>query len=319
LNFVRVTAAARLHLGFLDLNGGLGRRFGSIGLSVDAFETEVRVRESKSFAAFGEERSRAAALAHRLAKRLGLDTSLELTVARAIPAHAGLGSGTQLALSVASAMRRLAGLPIDPREDASLLDRGERSGAGAALFERGGIVVDAGRAANTIVPPVIARLAFPAEWRIILILEPEAEGVHGEAEREAFSSLPPFPEILAAQICRLTLMQILPAVAEEDIGGFGSGVERVQEIVGDHFAPAQGGRFAGAQVRLVAERLKACGARGIGQSSWGPTGFAFAVDHEEAEFLARTARADCPPGIEIKVCRALNQGAEIVAGSRSVR
>ncbi len=26
-------APARLHLGFLDLNGGLGRRFGSLGLA----------------------------------------------------------------------------------------------------------------------------------------------------------------------------------------------------------------------------------------------------------------------------------------------
>ena len=32
---VRVVAPARLHLGFLDLNGGLGRMFGSIGLAVD--------------------------------------------------------------------------------------------------------------------------------------------------------------------------------------------------------------------------------------------------------------------------------------------
>ncbi|MBV9288943.1 MAG: GHMP kinase, partial [Hyphomicrobiales bacterium] len=223
----------------------------------------------------------------------------------------------QLALTVASAMRAFADLPIDPRADARLLDRGERSGAGAALFERGGIVVDAGRGANTVVPPVVARLAFPEEWRVVLVLEPEADGVHGEAEQKAFASLPPFPEASAAEICRLTLMQILPAVAEKDIAGFGAGVERVQEIVGDHFAPAQGGRFARAGVQRVAELLKARGARGLGQSSWGPTGFAFAADDEEAQFLAREARADGPEGIEIKVCKALNRGAEIVAGPRS--
>ncbi|TXM89098.1 GHMP kinase, partial [Methylobacterium sp. WL122] len=33
---VRVHAPARLHFGFLDLHGGLGRRFGSIGLAIDA-------------------------------------------------------------------------------------------------------------------------------------------------------------------------------------------------------------------------------------------------------------------------------------------
>ncbi len=30
-----VRCSARLHLGFFDLNGGLGRRFGSLGLSLD--------------------------------------------------------------------------------------------------------------------------------------------------------------------------------------------------------------------------------------------------------------------------------------------
>ncbi len=51
---VRVTAAARLHLGFLDFNGDLGRRFGSIGLAIDAFETCVQLREASRFEAVGE-------------------------------------------------------------------------------------------------------------------------------------------------------------------------------------------------------------------------------------------------------------------------
>ncbi len=33
---VSVEATARLHLGFLDMNGGLGRKFGGLGLSLDA-------------------------------------------------------------------------------------------------------------------------------------------------------------------------------------------------------------------------------------------------------------------------------------------
>ncbi len=37
---VRVIAPARLHLGFLDLNGGLGRLFGSIGLAIDTPRTD---------------------------------------------------------------------------------------------------------------------------------------------------------------------------------------------------------------------------------------------------------------------------------------
>jgi len=50
---VIVEAGARIHLGFLDLNGACGRRFGSIGVSlerprcvVEATATPVRSPES---------------------------------------------------------------------------------------------------------------------------------------------------------------------------------------------------------------------------------------------------------------------------------
>ena len=145
LKGVQVTTAARLHLGFLDLAGDLGRHFGSLGLAIDAFETRVQLLDASSFEVLGEERERGARLARRIAESLRLDGDKKLIISNAIPAHAGLGSGTQLALAIAAAFRRLAGLPLDPREDARLLDRGARSGVGVALFERGGLAVDAGR------------------------------------------------------------------------------------------------------------------------------------------------------------------------------
>jgi len=43
LNTLTLRAPGRLHLGFLDPSGSLGRRFGSIGLVVDGFETEVEL------------------------------------------------------------------------------------------------------------------------------------------------------------------------------------------------------------------------------------------------------------------------------------
>jgi beta-RFAP synthase len=312
LKGVQVTAAARLHLGFLDLAGDLGRHFGSIGLAVDAFATRVQLREALGFEVLGEERERSARLALRIAESLGLGARKQLIVSSAIPAHAGLGSGTQLALAIATAFRKLARLPLNTREDARLLDRGARSGVGVALFERGGLAVDAGRGPLTEVPPVVSHVRFPREWRILLILDSRVEGAHGAAEVRAFARLPPFPAEAASEICRRTLMQILPGAAEQDLGAFGDGVARVQEIVGDHFAEAQGGgRFASVAVARVAQRLKALGAHGIGQSSWGPTGFAFATDPDHAEFLAQRASGECEPGVAIKICKAHDHGAEV--------
>ena len=306
-----VTAPARLHLGFLDLNGGLNRRFGSIGLAIDAFATRVELRSATALVTRGHERERARRLAFRFAESLGLDPAGELTVAEAIPAHAGLGSGTQLAIAIAAAFRRRAGLPPDPPGDARLLDRGARSGVGAALFEQGGLVVDAGRGPDTDMPPVISRLPFPEDWRILLLLDRRIEGAHGEGERRAFAALPLFPDWAAAEICRRLVMQILPGVAERDLGLFGDGVTRIQELLGDHFAQAQGGgRFTSGAVGLAAARLRAKGAQGVGQSSWGPTGFAFAADPDQADYLARQGR-ECDETIEIRIATAVRRGARI--------
>ena len=311
MSSVRVQASARLHLGFLDLNGGLNRRFGSIGLAIDAFATVVELRRGPRLTTNGFERERSGRLARRFADALDLDPAAELTVTEAIPAHAGLGSGTQLALAIASAFRRFAGLPLDPPGDARLLDRGARSGAGAALFERGGLVVDAGCGPNTDMPPVISRLHFPTDWRIVLMLDPRLEGAYGDEERRAFAALPPFPESFAADICRRLVMQILPGVAERDLTTFGAGVLKIQERLGDYFAPIQGGgRFTSAAVGRVARRLQEQGAHGVGQSSWGPTAFAFAADPDEAEFLARRGR-ECDEAVEIRIAGALSRGAEI--------
>src|SRR5581483_7464123 len=96
------------------------------------------------------------------------------------PAHAGLGSGTQLALAIAAGLRRMHGLPLDVRGDAVRVGRGARSGLGIGLFDTGGVIVDGGRGASSDAAPVICRLPFPQDWRILLVLDPACTGVHGD-------------------------------------------------------------------------------------------------------------------------------------------
>ncbi|SFJ98337.1 beta-ribofuranosylaminobenzene 5'-phosphate synthase family protein [Methylocapsa palsarum] len=304
-------APARLHLGFLDMNGGLGRRFGSLGLAIDGPATRLSIARAPSPGIEGVEGPRGASYLEILSGHLRLPHAYALTISEAIPAHAGLGSGTQLALAVAAALRCLEGLPPDPAGDAALLRRGERSGVGAAVFERGGFIVDGGHGEKTRTPPVIARLEFPPDWRIILVLDSRAKGVHGPQERAAFAQLGVFEGSAAAEICRLVLIKALPALAEKDIDAFGGAIGRIQDIVGDYFAPAQGGgRYASAAVADAMDALTRFGAKGAGQSSWGPTGFAFAESENDARRLgARLREKGVEPGIDIAICKGLNHGA----------
>ena len=295
---VMVTAAARLHLGFLDMNGGLGRRFGSLGLAIDRPSTRLTLRRASVPSAEGMEVERAGEYLALLTRAFNLSHAYSLTMHEAIPAHAGLGSGTQLALAVATALRRLEGLPPDHASDALLLRRGARSGIGLGLFEQGGFIVDGGHGARTATP------------RVIIVLDPRTEGVHGGEEQAAFARLADFEAGLAGEICRLVLIKALPALAEQDIGAFGDAIARLQEIAGDYFAPAQGGApYASAAVARVMDELRKHGARGIGQSSWGPTGFAFAADAKEAQRLCDLVAATAAAaGLDLAICKGVNHG-----------
>ncbi|GJE15359.1 beta-ribofuranosylaminobenzene 5'-phosphate synthase family protein [Methylobacterium marchantiae] len=306
---VRVRAPARLHFGFLDLHGGLGRRFGSIGLAVDAPSVDLTARPATSLRVTGAEAKRTRAYAEAAASHLGIESRAAIQVDEAIPAHAGFGSGTQLALSVAAALAALDGRAFSPDAFADALDRGNRSGVGLAAFTQGGLIVDGGRDASNGPPPLIARLAYPEAWRILLILDEAMTGVHGTREVEAFRDLPRFPEAQAAEICRIVLMQVLPAIATAEAEGFGAGITTIQRLIGDHFAPHQGGRYASPAVAEALAAIAAQGVAGYGQSSWGPTGFALVAS--EAEALALKASLERPGSLRFVIARGRNSGASV--------
>lgn len=312
---VTVACSARLHLGFFDLNGGTGRRFGSIGLALDQPVTRLVLRRSATTRISGPEHERVARYLALMRARLGVTAHHIVETQEAIPPHAGLGSGTQLALAVACAVRRLHGHPADPRGDAGYLGRGARSGIGVGLFRHGGVVVDGGKGAGPAPPPLLVRASLPATWRILLVLDRNREGLSGDSERSAFRSLAPMPAAIAGELCRLVLMQALPALAERDLGAFGAAISTIQEHVGDYFAPSQGGRFTSPAVAAALHVLAGAGATGIGQSSWGPTGFAFAASATEARrFVAMLHDKAAATGLDLLVCRGLNRGASVNAG-----
>ena len=310
---VLVRAPARLHMGFVDLHGGEGRRYGSLGLALEGPFTRVRLSRASGIAAEGPDAARAARYATSLAERFNLGDGVRMVVEEAIPPHAGLGSGTQLALAVGTGLAKLFDLDLRTAEIAAALDRGTRSGLGIGLFDHGGFVVDGGSAGDGVPPPVIARQPFPSEWRLLLVFDRGRQGPCGEAEIEKFAALLEFPETGAAELCRLVLMCALPGVVQTDLDAFGDAVGRIQARVGDHFAGVQGGRFASPGVSRVLEWLVSRGLSAIGQSSWGPTGFAVCPSAAAAKQLKAEAqtRFGREFGLDFAVTCARNHGAVV--------
>ena len=314
----RIEAPARLHLGFLDPSASRGRRFGSIGLALDNLATVVNAAPYAELAVTGARSERARIHAEQVIAHYSVGAELHIDVQQVIPAHVGLGSGTQLALAVGSAVLGACGRTVDIPQLAALLGRGRRSGIGLSLFEQGGLIVDGGHGAHTRSPPVIARLAFPAAWRVVLIVDHADQGLSGRAEKAAFGVLEPMPEALAARICHATLMSLVPAVIEHEFATFSSAIAEVQAIVGDHFAAVQAaGRYSSARVRRAVEYVQArCGLAGVGQSSWGPTAFVFVDTQASAEAVVAELHGQfgAEEGLAFMISAARNRGAAIAHG-----
>jgi beta-ribofuranosylaminobenzene 5'-phosphate synthase len=306
-------APARLHFGFIDLHGGLGRRFGSLGLAIDRPAVRLIATRSTHTEIVGSAAERVSQVVGALKQRYGIESPARIEIEETIPSHAGLGSGTQITLAVAAALCGLSGRTVPILELAHGLQRGARSGIGSGVFELGGFVVDGGRGDTDAAPPVISRLPFPEAWRVVLLFDPHMTGLHGEREAAAFRDLPRFPERQVERLARLVLMKLLPALAEERLQDFGLALTDLQRTIGDHFAPAQGGRYASRRVERALLRLADWGAAAFGQSSWGPTGFAIFPTHAAAEAAVQRL-CDLREGFDaesIQVACGCNHGAQV--------
>src|SRR4051812_33502895 len=105
----RVETGSRLHFGLIRLVADEPgqRRFGGAGLMIDAPGVAVRVEPAGEWSAEGPWWEGALGVAHTVAEARGREgEARRILVERAAPEHAGLGTGTQLALAVACALTR---------------------------------------------------------------------------------------------------------------------------------------------------------------------------------------------------------------------
>ena len=325
---VTLRAPGRLHLGFLDPAASLGRRFGSLGLVIEGFETEVALSAASTNqvtatgAAERAEIDRARAHLQRLQQHSGRHAPLHLRLLRVLPAHAGFGSGTQLALAIGRAFAQWHGLNITTPALAQWLGRGARSGIGIAGFDHGGLLVDGGpggpggEGTQATPAPLLARQPLPEAWRILVVQDNAQRGLSGADERDAIATLAPLPQALAADICHQVLMRVLPGAAGAEFAPFAAGISHIQQLLGAHFAPAQGGSaYTSAAVgRLLDWIGSADQGAAVGQSSWGPTGFAILPSQAHAEAVvegARTANV-VAAGLTLNIVAGRNSGATLI-------
>jgi predicted sugar kinase len=153
-------------------------------------------------------------------------------------------------------------------------------------------------------------MPLPDAWRIALVRPRGIQGRAGDYESEAFRLLPPVPIEVTRELCRIRDAEMLLSLARSDCAAFGEAVFRFGQLAGKCFASIQGGPFASSELAGIVAAIRDYGVSGTGQSSWGPTVFAF-LEHEAAasamcEFLRHSLAVDC----DFMIARPNNTGAQ---------
>lgn len=313
--FITINAPARLHFGFsggiadgtadgiADGTGGLGR---SVGMAIDDFgrlRMSCRLAERTTIAAPQPLRR---PIADYLEKWRRLfhhhRRGVAIEVASHPPLHSGLGSGTQLAVSLAYALGQIMNVgDFSLVSTAKKLGRMRRSAVGLNVWLGGGFIIGGvGEGAGC------RRYSVPGAWRLLLIIDENSKGLFGRDEERAFAEPLRFDDALAARLDELTARHLPDALAAADFAAFADAISELQTAMGRIFTRFQGGDFTSPRIAAAMESLAK--KPGIGQSSWGPSAFAFFADEETAA-TARTRLAAAHPDLITKVVRADNRGA----------
>jgi beta-ribofuranosylaminobenzene 5'-phosphate synthase len=324
---MRVHTGSRLHFGLLSLEpvgsswpnreGNLlvpARSYGGVGLMVDDPAVMVEVEPASTWSAEGPLAKRVLQIAERLTQQIQMrfpnrDFPPARIQATGPDEHIGLGVGTQLAMAVATGLTTLWQLPCDWASLAQSVGRGRRSSLGIHGFVEGGFLVEAGKRRENEVSPLAARLDFPSTWPLLLLMVPDRQGRHGHSEEMAFARL--VAEAPTADLCRMVLLGLIPAVQTADYQAFTEAIYDFNQRAGEAFASQQGGVYSSPEVLERVSWLRTMGVKAVGQSSWGPTVFAVLPDADALTFLQLQLQGESVPRHRAIATRARNQGASV--------
>ena len=307
-----ITTPSRLHITLIDMNASIGRVDGGIGLTLDEPSIIIKAKKSDAFEITGNS-EHAERMRNSVARLLPAGDGIHITIEKDYPSHIGLGSGTQAALAAGMAVNRIYNLGLNVYDLAIKVGRGGTSGIGVAAFEKGGFILDGGHkfsekkaflpsAASRLPPaPVLLRRDFP-DWDIVVAI-PEEKGASSKKEVNIFKEKCPVPLREVERLSHIILMQMLPALLEEDIETFGKSINSIQET---------GFKKREVELQPVSEELMKAlrdgEAYGAGMSSFGPTVYAFG---EDAGDLKRIAEEFLGDKGKVFTTKARNEGARI--------
>jgi beta-ribofuranosylaminobenzene 5'-phosphate synthase len=330
---VRVRSHGRIHFGLLEISESEPNCYGGIGLMVESASAvlEATICHSGRTRCVVEAdtywQPRIEAVSNQWVDMHGVLNVDTIRVIESPLPHQGMGSGTQMACSVAALLSAADHLRTQVEApwitNVSRLfsieslskqsQRGKRSNIGLCGFLEGGFVLDKGRQRANCSDEVsrlrTERFKFP-DWPVLVLQDTESRGDSGYAEASMFQRCSLVPNPNRELMTETIEQEILPAIESKDWDQFDIALGRYGRWAGKIFEPVQGGVYRSPQIERCVDIAVKLGLRGATQSSWGPTVCAFAKDAEHAKWCQSRLQAELPQ-LKVSTTRGANGPAQV--------
>ncbi len=263
---LKIQANSRLHLGFINLNCPHKYSYGGIGVSINKYPTILSISKSSKFISNLSNK-----LNNQLLKYLknnNLSMKIKIECHKSPIQHIGLGSGTQLKLSIEELISKYYGID----GTINIFNRTHRSGIGFNSYKKGGFIIDCPKK-NLKDNYMIFRNTFPSSWKIILLFDCKKRGLYGKREKSFF--LPSHSNNLRKQLSDIVINEIIPSVLYKDFDIFAKGLTKFQKLNSSFYTSVQKSMYLSLDIAKVVKEISKLFNVGIGQSSWGPTSYIF--------------------------------------------
>ena len=263
-NEVKIITNSRLHFGFLNLKSSNSYSYGGMGLSINKHPTILTVSKASKFES-NLNKTLSDKILHFIADNK-LSKKIRIDCVDSPQKHIGLGSGTQLILSIEEALSKFYRF----KQSINIFKRNYRSGVGVNSYKNGGFIVDAPKN-NLQSNEIIFKTSFPKEWKIILIFDSKAKGLHGSSENKFFSTDTTIS--LRKKLSDLTLNEIIPSIIYKDFDIFARSLTQFQELNSLFYSSIQKSSYLSHDIAKVIKKISMNFNIAAGQSSWGPTSY----------------------------------------------
>lgn len=245
---VIATGYPRLHFSLVDMAGASNRMYGGFGISIKAFPITVEAILGNDLtietSGFIEECTKQKVLqAITNAQNRTLNTNCKLKIHSESKQHIGLGSSTQIILTVLDAMSTLNHWNVSSLDIIDISGRGRTSMIGFSTHYYGGFCIDAGQKYNpsAIYLPshsprercpslFIGNWDFPSNWFISLIGVESPIAMDATKEDEFMRSNTPMEIQSGLEAIADLYHGILPAIVSQDYLSFAISLQHIQSV-----------------------------------------------------------------------------------------